>query len=435
MVWLKRDRLYRPPSPIVGIMLKRFFLLTGIAISLFLIWFAAGNYRASRSIAEENLRGLAHSLTAAIESMAVRDLSLHSLSEFHPSDIAFFALIDRKGIYRFHTNTELIGTSGGDNKFLEVLQSKSSLESRVTLGTGEKAYEFFTPFYLPGETLALRLTLHTYRADAVVRRAEFSMAAIFALLGVGWVLLVVLYRFSLRDERHQLEMERRERLAQLGEMGAMLAHEIRNPLAGIKGYAQVIEKRPREDRNAGFAQGIVREALRLESLVSDLLAYAGSDSSPKAAIDLQDLIVWAVALIRHEAEEQHVTVTRERRKRMHVFGNRDKLGQVLLNLLKNALHSMPEGGSLSIREDGSGKNVTIAVSDSGHGIPPEDMNRIFEPFFTTKARGTGLGLALCKKIIEEHEGKIRVESMPGKGTTVFVTFPVMKEQNKGGSHP
>lgn len=419
----------------MGIMLKKFFLLTGIAISLFLIWFALSNYRASRSIAEENLRGLAHSLTAAIESMAVRDPSLHSLAEFHPTDIAFFALIDRKGAYRFHTNTDLIGTSSEDKKFLEVLQSKSSLESRVTLGTGEKAYEFYTPFYLPGETLALRLTLHTYRADAVVRRAEFNVAAIFALLGVGWILLAILYRFSLREERHHIEMERRERLAQLGEMGAMLAHEIRNPLAGIKGYAQVIEKRPREDRNAGFAQGIVREALRLESLVSDLLAYAGSDSSPKTAIGLQDLIAWAVALIRPEAEEQHVTVTSECSEALQVLGNRDKLGQVLLNLLKNALQAMPDGGRLCLKANVSGKNVTVTVSDSGQGISSEGMNRIFEPFFTTKARGTGLGLPLCKKIVEEHEGRIRVESTPGKGTTVFITLPVLKEQTKGGSHP
>ena len=416
-------------------MLKKFFLLTGAGISLFLVWFAVSNYRASRPIAAENLRGLALSLTAAIESIAVRDPSLHSLAEFHPPDIAFFALTDRKGVYRFHTNTDLVGTSGKDNRFIEVLQSKSSLESRITLGTGEKAYEFYTPLYLPGETLALRLTLHTYRADAVVRRAELNMAAMFALLIAGWILLAILYRFFLREDRHKLEMERRERLAQLGEMGAMLAHEIRNPLAGIKGYAQVIEKKPQEARNAGFAQGIVRETLRLENLVSDLLAYAGSDTSSKTSINLQDLIAWAVALIRQEAAEQHVTVMHECREGVQVFGNRDKLGQVLLNLMKNALQSMPDGGSLGIIAAISGKNIKITVSDSGQGITSEDMNRIFEPFFTTKARGTGLGLALCKKIVEEHNGKIQVESTPEKGTTVSITLPWIKEQIKGGNRP
>ncbi|WP_298272112.1 ATP-binding protein [Geobacter sp.] len=414
---------------------KRLFLATGIGISLFLAWFAVSNYRASRHIAEENLRGLAHSLAAAVENLAARDPSLRSLSEFHPPDIAFFALIDGRGIYRFHTNTDLVGTAGEGGKFVEVLRDRSSVESWITLGTGERAYEFYAPFYFPGETLVLRLTLHTYRADAVVRRAEFNMAVLFALLVTGWVLLAVLYRFSVREERHQREMERRKRLAQLGEMGAMLAHEIRNPLAGIKGYAQVIEKRPGEARNAGFAEGIVREVLRLESLVNDLLAYAGGDASPPAAVDLREAIGWAVSLVRHEAGEQHVSVVSDCREGVRVPGNRDRLGQVLLNLVKNALHAMPDGGSLRIAAEASGKQVTITVSDTGHGIAPGDMGRIFEPFFTTKARGTGLGLPLCRKIIEEWGGTIRVESTPARGTTVSIVLPGITKRSSGGSYP
>ncbi len=404
-----------------------------MGISLFLVWFAVSNYRASRSIAEENLLGLAHSLAAAIEGMAARDPSLHSLAEFHTTDIAFFALIDGEGRYRFHTNADLVGTSTDIDRFIAVLRNKTGTATRVTLGTGEKAYEFCSPLYLPGETLALCITLHTYRADAVVRRAEFNLAAIFSLLIAGWVLLAILYRFSLREERHKIEMEQRERLAQLGEMGAMLAHEIRNPLAGIKGYAQIVEKKPQDARNAGFAQGIVKETLRLERLVNDLLAYAGSESFSMGVVDLHDLVDGAVSLIRHEAEAQHVTVKCECREGLEVSGNRDKLGQVLLNLMKNALQAMPDGGNLSLRGGATGKNVTISVSDSGHGIAAEDMNRIFEPFFTTKARGTGLGLALCKKIVEEHKGNIHVESTPGKGTTVSLVLPGVKGQRKGGS--
>lgn len=415
-----------------GTMLKRFFLLSGMGISLLLVWFAISNYRASRTLAEESLHGLAHSLTAAIEGIGARDPSLRSLAGFHPPDIAYFALVDRTGIYRFHTNTDLVGTPADAGRFVAVLRSKSMSESRVTLGTGETAYEFCSPLYLPGETLALCLTLHTYRADGVVRRAEFNMAALFALLVVGWILLAVLYRFSLRAERHKFEMERRERMAQLGEMGAMLAHEIRNPLSGIKGYAQLIGKKPQEARNAGFAQGIVKETLRLETLVNELLAYAGSDSSLPTLVDLHDVIFGAVPLIRHEAEEQRVTVVAECPEGVRVSGNRDKLGQVLLNLMKNALQAMPDGGLLRIRGELSGKDATITVSDSGHGIAPADMGRVFEPFFTTKARGTGLGLPLCKKIIEEHKGKIAVTSKPGKGTTVSIALPGLKGENRGG---
>jgi two-component system, NtrC family, sensor histidine kinase HydH len=408
---------------VLGKMLKRILLLTGVGLSLILIWFAIGNYRASRPIAEENLRGLALSLASAIESIAARDPSLTTLAEFHPADLAFFAVIDRHGLYRFHSNADLIGTSAENSKFKGVLASTSISETRVILGTGEKAYEFYSPLYLSGETDVLQLALHTYRADAVIRRAEYNMAILVALLTAGWILGGILYRFAVREELHQLEMARREKLAQLGEMGAMLAHEIRNPLAGIKGYAQVIEKKPQDSRNAGFAQRIVAEVLRLENLVNELLAYAGSASFPMSPVNLGELIDFAMSHVRCEAEQQHVTLVNEGSEGMFVLGNRDKLAQVFLNLLKNAFQAMPEGGSLRITTAASGRNVIITLSDTGQGISSEHMKQIFEPFFTTKARGTGLGLALCKKIVEEHSGKIAVESTAGHGTTVAITLP------------
>jgi two-component system sensor histidine kinase HydH len=416
-------------------MLKRILLLAGCGLSLVLIWFAIGNYRASRPIAEENLRGLALSLASAIENIAVRDSSLKSLTDFHPADIAFFTVINRHGIYRFHSNADLIGTPAESSKFKEVLASKSISETRVTLGTGEIVYEFYTPLYLPADTVVLQLDLHTYRADAAVRRARYSMAVLMTLLFAGWVLGVVLYRFAAREEQHQFEMAHRERLAQMGEMGAMLAHEIRNPLAGIKGYAQIIEKKPEENRNAGFARRIVAEVLRLENLVNDLLAYAGSGSYSKSPVDLGELIAYATSHVRSEAEQQHVALVTDCGEGLAAIGNRDKLRQVILNLAANALQAMPDGGILNISARASGKSVMYTVSDSGQGISPEHLERIFEPFFTTKARGTGLGLALCKRIIEEHSGMIHVESVPEKGTSISITLPRTPAKSKGGTHP
>jgi len=110
------------------------------------------------------------------------------------------------------------------------------------------------------------------------------------------------------------------------------------------------------------------------------------------------------------------------------MGNRDRLGQVLLNLAKNALQAMPEGGSLRITASASGKGIIITVSDTGHGISPEHLTRIFEPFYTTKARGTGLGLALCKKVVEEHDGNISVKSVVGQGTSVSLSFPAARAE-------
>ncbi len=414
-------------------MLRRILLLAGIGISLCLVWFAAENYRASVPIAGENLQGLALSLETAIESLALRDPSFQALAGFHAPDIAFFALIGNDGVYSFHSNADLIGTTAESGKYRDVLASKSISSSRITLGTGERAYEFYAPLYLGKNTYVLRLVLHTYRSDAVIRRARFNMMVLFGLLAAGWALGAVLYRFAVREELRRLEMARRERLAQIGEMGAMLAHEIRNPLAGIKGYAQIIEKRPCEERNAGFARRMVAEVQRLERLVSDLLDYSRGEYAPMSPVDLDELVANTVSLVHCEADQQHVSVSGECAGRIRVAGNRDRLGQVLINLAKNALQAMPEGGTLHIAANVAGRNAIITVKDTGHGISAADLPRVFDPFFTTKARGTGLGLALCKKIVDEHGGKIRVHSEEGKGTSVAIILPCTKSKERRGN--
>jgi two-component system sensor histidine kinase HydH len=414
-------------------MLKKTLLTFGAGLSLFLLWFAVSDYRAAGPIAMENLRGLALTLAAAVENSVQQDPSFASLSRFHPPDVAFLAIIDRKGIIRFHSNADLIGTATHDPNVAVIVQNRSTYESRVVLGTGESAFELVTPLYIRGEVLLLRLTLHTFRADVVIRRASLNSVLLVALLVTGWVLSIILYRFAQREERHQLEMVQQENLARLGEMGAMLAHEIRNPLAGIKGFAQVIEKKPSEERNSKFAQRIVTEVLRLETLVSDLLAYARSDRFTTSTVDLKELIDHTVALVRPEADQLRVSVKNDFPAGLRTMGNQDRLGQLLLNLAKNALQAMPDGGLLRISAGTIGRDVIIIISDTGLGISKEDVARIFEPFFTTKARGTGLGLPLCKKIVEEHNGTISVASNAGRGTKISISLPLLTGNYSGGS--
>lgn len=404
--------------------MRKILLLGGILLSVSLIWFTVGNYQSARPIAEENLRGLALSLTSAIENIALHDPSLQNLKTFQSRDIAYFEIVDQSGLHRFHTNPDLINTLDPDSKPSPEILSGSTSDSRITLRTGENAFEFNSPIYLPKETLALRLTLHTYRADTVIRRARLTMFVFFSLLASGWILAWALYRFTLREEQRKLEMAHRESLAQLGEMGAMLAHEIRNPLAGIKGYAQVIGKKPQDGRNDGFAQLIVEESQRLEALVNDLLAFARNSDTAMTTVDLCDVLVHCTALLQHEAEECNVKISCKCVDGILINGNRDRMSQVLLNLGKNAIQAMPDGGSLRITASVVGKKAIICVSDEGQGISQEDLSRIFEPFYTTKAKGTGLGLALCKKIVEEHKGKITVQSAVGQGTSVSITIPI-----------
>lgn len=404
--------------------MRKIVLLGGILLSAALIWFTVSNYQTARPIAEENLRGLALSLASAIENIALHDPSLQSLETFQSRDIAFFALIDQNGIYRFHTNTDLIGSLSQSAVTTPKLPGETTTSARIRLRTGENAFEFNTPINLSKEQLFLRLTLHTYRADSVIRRAQLTMIVLFSLLASGWILALALYRYTRREEQHYLEMARQESLVQLGEMGAMLAHEIRNPLSGIKGYAQVIEKKPQDERNSGFAHRIVTELIRLEELVNDLLAYARTDKTSMTTVDICEVIAHAASLLRHETEQLQIKIIQECPEGILITGNTDRLSQALLNLGKNAIQAMPEGGTLRLAAGVTGKLVIIRVCDDGQGIHPEEMPKIFEPFFTTKARGTGLGLSLCKRITEEHGGKITVQSVIGEGTSVSIQIPV-----------
>ena len=404
-------------------MLKKILLLSGFCLTVALSWFSVANYRSSFPLAEESLRGVARSFTAAVENIAAHDPALKSLTTLREKELAFLALLDRNGVYRFHSNPDLIGAHSEDARYREVLQNGEFVEGRIVLGTGEKAYEFLAPIHLMDTTLILQLTLHTYRADAVIRKAELNMAILFGLLLTGWILSAVIYRFALREEMLQLEMARQESLARVGEMGAMLAHEIRNPLGGIKGFAQIIEKKPTEARNSHFARLIIGEVLRLEELVTNLLSYAGSGRMTMSRFDLSEFISHAVSFVRPEMEQQGIELVCDCSTGLSCYGDRDRLGQVLLNLLKNSVQAMPEGGILTIAATVSATGTLIKVGDTGEGISNRDQDRVFEPFFTTRAKGTGLGLALSRKIVSEHNGSIRITTVPGSGTTVSLELP------------
>ena len=274
--------------------------------------------------------------------------------------------------------------------------------------------------------MVLHLGLHTYRADAVVRKAKLNMTVLLSLLLAGWISSAMIYRYDQREKMHQLVLAKQENLAKLGEMGAILAHEIRNPLGGIKGFAQVIVKKPTDERNGTFAQRIVAEATRLETLVTNLLVYVKVIHLDVAQVTIQELIDHSLSLIKPEIEEHRIVVRLDCPEGLTINADRNKLEQVMLNLLKNAVQAMPDGGSLDVTARKTGKQILIQIEDTGEGIEPDDLTKVFEPFFSTKAQGTGLGLALCKKIIDEHGGTITIKSTCGSGTTVIMGFPTEK---------
>lgn len=413
-----------------GNAVKIVFLGGGLAISLLLAVFAVGNYRSAIPLAEGQLRGLALSLSSAIESMAVRDPSFAPLTAFRGRDIAYVCLIDADGVLLFHSNPQLIGTRVEDRRHAGIFRNAGVVEAKVLLGTGEEVYEFNSPLHLPDRTLALRLALHAYRAEAVVQRARLGVVVVFSLLAAAWVMVGLIYRYARREERHLREMARRERLAQMGEMGAVIAHEVRNPLSGIKGYAQFLQERLEVGENREFAGLVVAEAVRLEALVSDLLLYSRQEPRETALLDLTDVLARCRAIAAPDAERAGIVIDEQLDGPLVVRADGDRLQQLFLNLLVNGLQAMPEGGRLTVTARRKGKGAEVAIADTGPGIAGWDRERIFDPFYTTRARGSGLGLAICKKIVEEAGGAVVVTGEPGRGAIFTVTLPLAEEQRE-----
>jgi len=226
--------------------------------------------------------------------------------------------------------------------------------------------------------------------------------------------------------RLEKDLERSERLAALGKMAAGVAHELRNPLSSIKGLAVLLKKSVDPGaKNTDTADILVREVDRLNRSIGELLDYAKPGSLTKEPVAFAEFIDKTVSLVRMDTESYGIDIVVQVAEALpSVMIDRDKMSQVLLNLMLNSIQAMPEGGELrleaQINNDGK---IVLRVSDTGHGIDKENLGKVLDPYFTTKSNGTGLGLALSTKIIEEHGGKIKISSVPGKSTCVEVVLP------------
>ncbi len=221
------------------------------------------------------------------------------------------------------------------------------------------------------------------------------------------------------------ELRRSERLAALGKMAAGVAHELRNPLSSIKGLALLLQSRfTGKTSDTETADILVQEVERLNRSICELLDYARPQKLQKETVDLQQLLQKAVSLIRIDAEAAGVEVTAAFQEPLpKILADEDRLNQVFLNLFLNAIQAMEQGGELSVSADAREGTMVIIVSDTGCGIESESLNRVFDPYFTTKPEGTGLGLAMSAKIVEEHGGSIKIASEQGQGTSVTVKIP------------
>jgi signal transduction histidine kinase len=228
---------------------------------------------------------------------------------------------------------------------------------------------------------------------------------------------------------HQTQMSRAEHFATLGELATGLAHEIRNPLAGIAGVIEIVARDlPPDSAARSVIKDAKEEAMQINRILTELLETARPKPPQFQVKDIAGTAEHAVMFARQQAITKRIMIELNNDEKIPpVDHDPNQINQVLLNLLLNAIQAMEKPGAIhvSLRQDH--ESALITVADEGKGILPENLDNIFRPFFTTKGHGTGLGLSLARRIVEAHGGSIRVRSQVGKGTQFEVRLPIARE--------
>jgi signal transduction histidine kinase len=290
-----------------------------------------------------------------------------------------------------------------------------------------------------GQRPALMATWVMTRLTSPEQMAEdmrrYQVAAGLALAGIlAAVVLAVNLGRNLRLERRQREhlreeLRRSEHLAALGKLLAGVAHEVRNPLAAIHSTVQLYQRLPPQARDPSAIETILHGVDRINALVTRLLFFARSGYEERRAVDLNAIVQETLTLTRAQAESQRVVVKTELAADLPpLSASLQALQQVVLNLTTNALQAMPGGGTLLCRTrrlDGPPR-LELCIADTGPGVAAQELPHLFEPFHTTRAAGAGLGLALCREIVQQHGGRIELDRQEGWGAVFRVTLPLVE---------
>jgi signal transduction histidine kinase len=266
--------------------------------------------------------------------------------------------------------------------------------------------------------------------ESQLRRYRVSAGLALGGIAVSLVLTVNLGR-TLRRQRREQErlregLRRSEHLAALGKLLAGVAHEVRNPLAGIRSTVQLWQRLPDTARSPESLAAVVHAVDRLNDIVTRLLYFARADRAERQPVDVNQVLVETLKLLEAQAAAQGVSLEPDLAPDLPpVSGSPAALQQVFLNLATNGLQAMPQGGRLRCvtRPDPRNRLVEVRVADTGKGVSAEDRKHLFEPFYTTRPDGTGLGLALCREIVLSHGGRLELEPADAPGATFRVLLP------------
>jgi PAS domain S-box-containing protein len=296
--------------------------------------------------------------------------------------------------------------------------------------------DFVQEFYRLRQTPGIH-NLYKFRLAAPTGETRIVNVAIAPLVTKKFSVVGRLIIMDDITERVDLEaqLSQADKLSSVGLLAAGVAHEVNTPLAVISSYAQMLSKQLQGDQTkSALLDKITRQTFRASEIVNNLLNFSRTSATEFTEIDLNRIILDTLNLLEHQLKTSKIRVHDDLASHLPTIqGNAGRLQQVFLNLFLNAKDAMPQGGTLRISTS-NGDGVNVMISDTGTGIAQEHIQRIYDPFFTTKAsaqdgqrRGTGLGLSVTYGIIQEHAGKIRVESAPEEGTTFYLEFPLMRK--------
>ena len=351
--------------------------------------------------------------------------------------VSYFVVLNPRG--------ETLGSTGASpQKWKEEERVKrdlltgqmSSASHKVALGN-QKILEIFAPFSLDGGVAGIaRLGLKRDRTNEILKQNRsriFISMALVVLVGVlsMWFLYQNQNKHLARMEDAARRLRQAERLSALGQLGAGVAHEIRNPLNAIgmasqRLQAEYLPADTKEREEFSRLTGIVRdEVRRLNGIIEEFLTFSRSRRLKLRRSSVTELLQKVVDVIKEEAESRQITInTRWGKSPAMVRMDADKLQQALLNIIKNAMESTSCAGKITVSVESREKDqIIVNITDTGSGIAPEEIDRIFDPGYTTKEKGLGLGLPLAYEIIRAHGGEVRLQSNKGSGTTFEIILP------------
>ena len=336
-----------------------------------------------------------------------------------------------------HTDPTFTGKRDEDSFLKSSLQSNQPLSRLLKSKKEEEVFEVVKSFSLKDKPTGLiRIGYSSKEIHPLLSQVKKNVAlSIFFFLILGISAITLIWVNQNRHLRKVKEMEDRiqlaERLSSLGHLAAGVAHEIRNPLNAIGMGLQRLKREflPREESKKeeylSFAELIFKEIRRLNEIIEQFLTLSRPFALNLKSSSLQELLKNLVTLLQEEVSSQGIRIQAETNSDLPLVKmDNEKLTQAFMNIMKNGMQAMEQGGILRVETQSFKDRVEVSVSDSGSGIPPEQMEKIFNYYYTTKEKGVGLGLPIAHRIIEAHGGQLKVESQVGFGTKVTIILPV-----------